>query len=117
MPFLFRCGRFSHRRMNGRSFRSLKRFDGAIELVAFRDEKGDDMVSGHRSDGNKTLAEIVGVVGNVCARSIDDCQAAHIYVPERQNALRMDPEGPAIAVADLGQAKAAYDHAPKSTGV
>jgi hypothetical protein len=39
--------------MNGR--RSLERFDGAIQLVALCHQKGDDMVSGHKSDGNKTL--------------------------------------------------------------
>jgi hypothetical protein len=102
--------------MNGRRFRSFKRFDGAIELVAFRDEKGDDMVSGHRSDGNKTLADCRRH-WNVCARSIDDCQAEHIYFPERQNSFRMDPEGPRIAVADLSQAKAPTITAAKSTGV
>jgi hypothetical protein len=39
--------------MNGR--RSLERFDGAIQLVALCYQQGDDMVSGHQSDGNKTL--------------------------------------------------------------
>ena len=59
-------------------------------------------------DGGKDIAaEIVGVVGNVCVNSVEDCQAEHIYLPERQNALRManllvrtegDPIGIAKAV-------------------
>jgi hypothetical protein len=35
--------------MNGRRFRSFKRFDGAIELVAFRDEKGDEETCNKRT--------------------------------------------------------------------
>jgi len=31
----------------------------------------------------------VGVAGNVCVNSVEDCQAEHIYLPETQNALRM----------------------------
>jgi putative ABC transport system permease protein len=42
-------------------------------------------------DGGKDIAaEIVGVVGNVCVNSVEDCQAEHIYLPEEQNALRME---------------------------
>jgi len=42
-------------------------------------------------DGGKDrAAEIVGVVGNVCVNSVEDCQAEHIYLPEQQNALRME---------------------------
>ena len=42
-------------------------------------------------DGGKEIAaEIVGVVGNVCVNSVKDCQAEHIYLPETQNALRME---------------------------
>lgn len=42
-------------------------------------------------DGGKDLAvEIVGVVGDVCVNSVEDCQAEHIYLPEQQNALRME---------------------------
>jgi predicted lysophospholipase L1 biosynthesis ABC-type transport system permease subunit len=42
-------------------------------------------------DGGKDLAaEIVGIVGNVCVNSVENCQAEHIYLPERQNALRME---------------------------
>jgi putative ABC transport system permease protein len=42
-------------------------------------------------DGGKDVAaEIVGVVGNVCVNSVEDCQAEHIYLPEAQNALRME---------------------------
>jgi len=42
-------------------------------------------------DGGEDIpAEIVGVVGNVCVNSVEDCQAEHIYLPERQNALRME---------------------------
>jgi predicted permease len=32
--------------------------------------------------------EIVGVVGNVCVNSVADCEAEHIYLSERQSALR-----------------------------
>jgi putative ABC transport system permease protein len=40
-------------------------------------------------DGGPDIAvEIVGVVGNVC-QAMDDCQAEHIYLAERQNGLRM----------------------------
>jgi predicted permease len=42
-------------------------------------------------DGGKDVSpEIVGVVGSVCQSSIEDCQAEHIYLPESQNALRME---------------------------
>jgi predicted permease len=42
-------------------------------------------------DGGEDMpAEIVGVVGNVCVNSVEDCQAEHIYLPEKQNALRME---------------------------
>jgi len=42
-------------------------------------------------DGGKDLAaEIVGVVGNVCVASVEDCQSEFIYLPETQNALRME---------------------------
>jgi putative ABC transport system permease protein len=42
-------------------------------------------------DGGKDIpAEIVGVVGDVCVKSVEDCQAEHIYLPEKQNALRME---------------------------
>jgi putative ABC transport system permease protein len=42
-------------------------------------------------DGGEDIpAEIVGVVGNVCVSSVEDCQAEHIYLPEKQNALRME---------------------------
>jgi predicted permease len=42
-------------------------------------------------DGGKDIAaEIVGVAGNVCVKSVEDCEAEHIYLPERQNALRME---------------------------
>jgi putative ABC transport system permease protein len=40
--------------------------------------------------GQEFAAEIVGVAGNVCVNSADDCQAEHIYLPESQNALRME---------------------------
>jgi predicted permease len=59
-------------------------------------------------DGGKDIAaEIVGIVGNVCVNSVEDCQAEHIYLPESQNALRMenllvrtdgDPMGAAKAI-------------------
>ena len=42
-------------------------------------------------DGGEDIpAEIVGFVGNVCVNSVEDCQAEHIYLPESQNALRME---------------------------
>ncbi len=42
-------------------------------------------------DGGKDIAaEIVGVAGNVCVSSVEDCQSEHIYLPEQQNALRME---------------------------
>jgi putative ABC transport system permease protein len=56
-------------------------------------------------DGGEDIpAEIVGVVGNVCVSSVEDCQAEHIYLPERQNALRMEhllvrTEGDPAAIA------------------
>lgn len=56
-------------------------------------------------DGGKDIAaDIVGVVGNVCANSIEDCEAEHIYLPEKQNALRMASllvrtEGDPMAIA------------------
>ncbi len=40
--------------------------------------------------GAEIAAEIVGVVGNVCVTSVEDCQAEHIYLPEQQSALRME---------------------------
>jgi putative ABC transport system permease protein len=59
-------------------------------------------------DGGKERAvEIVGVVGNVCVNSIEDCDAENIYLPESQAGLRMenlvvrtagDPEAAARAV-------------------
>jgi putative ABC transport system permease protein len=56
-------------------------------------------------DGGKEIAaEIVGVVGDVCVHSVEDCQAEHIYLPEKQNALRMEnllvrTEGDPLGVA------------------
>jgi predicted permease len=42
-------------------------------------------------DGGKEVApEIVGIAGNVCVNSVEDCAAEHIYLPESQNALRME---------------------------
>ncbi len=40
--------------------------------------------------GADVAAEIAGVVGNVCVNSPGDCQAEHVYLPEAQNALRME---------------------------
>lgn len=40
--------------------------------------------------GQDRAVEIVGVVGDVCVNSVEDCQAEHIYLPESQNALRME---------------------------
>ncbi len=39
--------------------------------------------------GDDVAAEIIGVVGNVCVKSVEDCEAEHIYLPEAQNAFRM----------------------------
>jgi putative ABC transport system permease protein len=42
-------------------------------------------------DGGKDVApEIVGVAGNICVDSVKDCDAEIIYLPESQNALRME---------------------------
>jgi putative ABC transport system permease protein len=54
--------------------------------------------------GKEIAAEIVGVVANVCVKSAADCQAEHIYLPETQNALRMEnllvrTEGDPLGVA------------------
>jgi len=68
-------------------------------------------------DGGKEIgAEIVGVVGDVCVNSVDDCQAEHIYLPETQNALRMEnllvrTEGDPMAIARAVR-HAAYLEAP-----
>lgn len=40
--------------------------------------------------GGEVATEIVGVVGNVCQNSMEDCQAENIYLAERQNGLRME---------------------------
>ena len=40
--------------------------------------------------GKERPVEIVGVAGNVCVSSVADCDAEFIYVPERQNVLRME---------------------------
>jgi hypothetical protein len=68
-------------------------------------------------DGGKEIAtEIVGVAGNVCLSSVEDCRAEHIYLPESQYALRMvnllvrtagDPRAAASAVRH-----AMYQEAP-----
>jgi putative ABC transport system permease protein len=47
--------------------------------------------------GEETPAEIVGVAGDVCVHSVEDCQAEHIYLPEQQNGRltsRMNPSAP-----------------------
>ncbi len=68
-------------------------------------------------DGGKDIAaEIVGVVGNVCVNSVEDCHAEHIYLPETQNALRMEnllvrTEGDPMAIARAVR-HAAYLEAP-----
>jgi putative ABC transport system permease protein len=68
-------------------------------------------------DGGKDIAaEIVGVVGNVCVNSVEDCQAEHIYLPETQNALRMEnllvrTDGDPMAIARAVR-HAAYLEAP-----
>jgi predicted permease len=40
--------------------------------------------------GHDVSVEIVGVSGNVCVNSVEDCEAEHIYLPETQNGLRME---------------------------
>jgi putative ABC transport system permease protein len=68
-------------------------------------------------DGGKEIAaEIVGVVGSVCVNSVEDCQAEHNYLPETQNALRMEnllvrTEGDPMAIARAVR-QAAYLEAP-----
>ncbi|HXA50354.1 MAG TPA: ABC transporter permease [Candidatus Acidoferrum sp.] len=68
-------------------------------------------------DGGKDVAaEIVGVAGNVCVNSVEDCEAEHIYLPEAQNALRMEnllvrTEGEPMTIARAVR-HAAYLEAP-----
>ena len=68
-------------------------------------------------DGGKDrIPEIVGVVGNVCVSSVEDCQSEHIYLPERQNALRMEnllvrTDGDPMSLAQLVR-HAVYLEAP-----
>jgi putative ABC transport system permease protein len=68
-------------------------------------------------DGGKNIAaEIVGVAGDVCVNSVEDCEAEHIYLPESQNALRMEnllvrTEGEPMALARAVR-HAAYLEAP-----
>ena len=68
-------------------------------------------------DGGKDIAaEIGGVVGNVCVNSVEDCQAEHIYLPEQQNALRMEnllvrTEGDPLGIAKAVR-HAVYREAP-----
>jgi putative ABC transport system permease protein len=68
-------------------------------------------------DGGKDIAaEIVGVVGDVCVNSVEDCHAEHIYLPEPQNALRMEnllvrTDGDPITIAKAVR-HAAYLEAP-----
>jgi putative ABC transport system permease protein len=68
-------------------------------------------------DGGKDIsAEIVGIVGNVCKSSVVDCHAEHIYLPETQNALRMEnllvrTESNPMAIAQAVR-HAAYLEAP-----
>jgi putative ABC transport system permease protein len=58
-------------------------------------------------DGGKDVAaEIVGVAGNVCVNSAADCQTEHIYLPEAQNALRMESLLVKTAVDPAGLARA-----------
>ena len=66
--------------------------------------------------GEDIAAEIVGTVGNVCVNSVDDCRAEHIYLPESQNALRMEnllvrTKGDPMAIARAVR-HAAYLEAP-----
>jgi putative ABC transport system permease protein len=42
------------------------------------------------SDAKEEPAEIVGVVGNICYNSISNCEAEHMYLPESQDALRLN---------------------------
>jgi predicted permease len=66
--------------------------------------------------GKEVAAEIVGVVGDVCVNSVEDCHAEHIYLPESQNAVRMEnlivrTEGEPMAMARAVR-HAAYLEAP-----
>jgi hypothetical protein len=88
----------------------LERFDSAIEIVAFRDEKGDDMVSGHRSDGNKTLADRRRRWKRLCALHKRLSGRTQLLSGKAERVAH-GPRRPRIAVVDLGQAKAAYDDA------
>jgi putative ABC transport system permease protein len=87
----------------GRSFTPNDR-DGSPPVVIVSESIANRYFGGHaigkrmilpelkfNIDGGKDrAAEIVGMVGDVCANSIEDCQAEHIYLPEQQNALRME---------------------------
>jgi putative ABC transport system permease protein len=42
------------------------------------------------SDAKEVPAEIVGVAGNICFNSVSNCEAEHIYLPESQDALRLN---------------------------
>jgi putative ABC transport system permease protein len=40
--------------------------------------------------GDEAALEIVGVSGNVCVNSVEECDSEFIYLPETQSALRME---------------------------
>jgi putative ABC transport system permease protein len=40
--------------------------------------------------GKDIPVEIVGVAGNICIDSVEDCDTEYIYLPESQNTLRME---------------------------
>ncbi len=115
--------------LSGRSFTSGDR-DGATRVAIVSESIVSRYFAGHaigkriiipefkfNIDGGEDIpTEIVGVVGNVCVRSVEDCQAEHIYLAERQNALRMEhllvrTEGDPLAVAKAVR-RAAYLEAP-----
>ncbi len=116
-------------RRAGRSFTSGDR-DGSARVAIVSDSIERRYFSGNalgkrliipelkfNIDGGKDIAtEIAGVVGNVCVNSVEDCQAEHIYLPETQNALRLEhllvrTEGDPMAMAQAVR-HAAYLEAP-----
>jgi len=40
-------------------------------------------------DEGEVPGEVIGVVGSICSGSVSNCEAEHIYLPERQDALRL----------------------------
>lgn len=66
--------------------------------------------------GKDAPVEIVGVSGNICVDSVEDCDNEYIYLPESQNALRIEhllvrTEGDPAAIASAVR-RAVFAEAP-----